>query len=262
MLPAVESLVMPPAVHAWARSVAGETLVSRAGVLQVVAVHAGALGEERVIRINAETPKSKGDRLCLELARRWADAIVLTGAILRAEPSLDYAWWGPSEAVRRALDAWRAEPLHGRDAAPRLVVMTRGRELPLKHPVLRNPRTVLCVPADARVDSQLSHLPVHRLPGESAREVLDVCRTQLGAERISIEAGPRLAVPLFETPCLVDALICSRYEGRLPAAMLADEFVSTAALSRMGRYLSAPQQVAGEDEHWSHVTWCNGASTL
>ncbi len=252
----------PSAVHAWARSVAGETFKSHAGVLQVVAVHAGALGEDRVIRIIPETPKSKGDRLCLELARRWSDVIVLTGAILRAEPSLDYAWWGPNAAVGRALDTWRAEPRRGRDVAPRLLVVTRGRGLPLTHPVLQNPRTVLCVPADARVDPRLSHLPVHRLPGESGRGVLEVCRTQLGAERISIEAGPRLAVPLFEAPCVVDAVLCSRYRGMLPPAMLADEFVSAAALSRIGRYISEAQQVAGEDDHWSHVTWRKGPSTL
>jgi len=255
VLPTVHSLVTSRAVQTWATSVGGGAFTLTSGALQVVAVHAGSNGVERVLRINSKTPKSRGDRLCLELARCWADVIVLTGAILHAEPSLDYAWWEPSVEVGRALEAWRGQLREGRAETPRLVVMTRGRGLPVEHPVLRNPRTVLCVPADAHVDPRLGHLPVQRLPGDDGREVLRACREQLGAERISMEAGPRISVPLFERPNLIDALLCSRYAGSVAPEMLVGEFVPREVLSRAGRYVSEPQRVRDESAQWSHIAW-------
>lgn len=259
MLPAVDSLIRPVLVREWTRQLAGRRFELETGVLQVVAVHAAASGVSRVIKIGEETPKSRGDRMCLEVARRWADVIVLTGEILRSEPALNYEWWSPTAEVGRALDGWRAETGHERAQSPWLVVMTRGSRLPPEHPVLRNPRTVICVPKDAEVDSGVSHVPVLRLPADDGRTVLDVCRSQLGAQRISIEAGPRTSVPFYEDPCCVDTLLCSTYGGPLAPALLSEDFVSRAALTQRGRFLSEAQRVAGEDRQWTHALWARNS---
>ncbi|MGB1701225.1 MAG: hypothetical protein ACPHRO_14810 [Nannocystaceae bacterium] len=255
MLPAVETLVTTERIQSWIRTLAGGHFELQSGALHVVAVHADASGLSKVMKIEAQTPRSRGDRMCLELARRWADAVVLTGEILRSEPSLDYAWWGPTPIVERALQGWRAEVVGASEPSPWLVVMTRGRGLPHEHPLLAHPKLVLCVPEDAVVDGALSHVRVIRLPGGEGRGVLDVCRSALGVRRISVEAGPRSSSPLYESPCRVDVMLRSTYRGAVPPGLLAEAFVREERLADVGQFLARAQQVAGEDAEWTHELW-------
>ena len=76
-----------PAQHLHARLEAlygVRELPRAAGVLHVAAVWAERPDRLTVLEITAQTPKSDDDAFALSLARARADAVLTTGAILRA----------------------------------------------------------------------------------------------------------------------------------------------------------------------------------
>ena len=111
----------------------GASLDPVTGVVHVASVGSPSDDHYVVLRIHDTTPQCIEDRFALEFTRARVDAIVLTGRILRDEPRLRYDWsrlGGLGEGLRR----WRID--HGLDPTPRLLVLTRGRDVPLDHPVL------------------------------------------------------------------------------------------------------------------------------
>jgi hypothetical protein len=137
-------------------------------------------------------PKSRWDRFVLDLSRLRADAIVITGAILRAEPDLCYAfdegWAGAFAALRSSL---------GRRERPLLLVLTR-RGVDPRH---------------AAFDSNVECVVVRDAP--SLAHVFDLARER-GARSISVEAGPQTTAELYGPSPLLDELLLHRFDASIP----------------------------------------------
>lgn len=181
-----------------------------AGVLHVASatLYEGSL---HAIEIGPKSPKSETDFFALNLARARADAIVVSGKILRCEPNLAYELGG---FAAPGLAAWRRERL-GKPKPPMLVVLTSGRALDLDHPALHGwARPIIFTGAQVSPDllraADAQKLPVHRSRAPSLREALEWLRAN-GAETISIEAGPSTVASLYDAPLAVDELMLSRY---------------------------------------------------
>ena len=118
----------------------------RAGVLHVTALSRRPEGF-RTIAIDASSPPSERDLFALHLGRARAEAIIITGKLLRDEPEYGLQ---SSRTHAEAFASWRKSRL-GSDAPPTLVVMTRSGELDPKHPIFAssNPVIVYTSPAGA-----------------------------------------------------------------------------------------------------------------
>jgi hypothetical protein len=68
---------------------------------------------------------------------------------------------------------------------------------------------------------------------------------------VSIEAGPRTAVPLYDAPGAIDELMLSVYEGPLDPGRVAGTFLSDEDLRARG-YDRASSTVRGE---WRFERW-------
>ena len=97
----------PDDVDALARRLFGAVPIDD-GVVHVTALWAPPEGERRTLLIGEHSPKSDHDFFSLNLARARADAILVTGKILREEPTLRYDLQGAGE-LPAALAAWRRE---------------------------------------------------------------------------------------------------------------------------------------------------------
>lgn len=202
----------------------GEPL-GRPGVLHVVAVHRDGDGRT-VLRIGPATPRSSHDRFALGLSRARVEAIVVTGAILRAEPDLRYE-------LDAGLAAYRRERL-GLSDPPRLLVLTSGQDLPVAHPVWGGwARALVYSRADAAPalrDALPDRVEVLGAERPDARGALTALRRR-GVTSISIEAGPTTAVPLYDPPIVVDELMLSELEREaLPPAVAGGRFLDDARL--------------------------------
>lgn len=201
-------------------------------------IHVAAIGAvERVVIIPGRAaPASETDRFALGAARARADAIVTTGAILRAEPGLRHeASDDPGE--NRAFEAWRRIRL-GREMPPMRVVLTASGRIPLEHPAIRDARAGFIwttARGAARLGDRVGALAV--LCGDAREEgihgAVREARARPGVETVSIEAGPsasaalyrpeprpgravqsdRPAIPTAEEAC--DELLLSCFEGEL-----------------------------------------------
>lgn len=189
-------------------------LETNEGVVQVAAVFADA-GTWRVLKIGQDAPTSPTDAFVLALSRARADAIVVTGKILRDEPELRYALEGQEGAD---LLAWRREALHRPDP-PRLLVLSRRADLAPRHPALHGwaPPIVVTGTEGAR-EAGARGLSAVALPDPSLRAAARWARSHLSARTISIEAGPSTARTLYDDPVLVDELMLSVFEGDVPQA--------------------------------------------
>jgi hypothetical protein len=150
-------------------------------------------------------PRSRWDRLVLDLSRLRAEAIVITGAILREEPRLSYAfdpgWAGAFAALRRAL---------GLRERPLLVVLTRAG-VHRDHPAL---------------SSNVEGLVLEHAP--SLAHAIEVVRGR-GARAISVEAGPSVARELYRDPASpLGELLVHRFEDDLPDDALVGSFATEA----------------------------------
>lgn len=212
-------------VDAFTEALWGEPVGPMQGVLHVMAVARD--GEaHRVIRIGPHAPDSAIDHFLLNLARARVGAILVTGSVLRAEPELRY----DLGAAPEALSAWRARTHR---QPPWVLVMSRG-ELPADHPVWGSwARPIAYVPA-AKADALTAALPprveVVGAAAPSPRAALTHLLEARGCGSVSVEAGPSVAVPLYEAPCAVDELMLSVYAGPLDERARGGEFLSPAAL--------------------------------
>lgn len=202
------------AVDALARALYGIDVAALRGVRHVAAV-ASEGDLHRVLRIGPHAPKSELDLFVLNLARAWAEAIVVTGAVLRAEPELRYELEGPGDAARGLVE-WRREAM-GIEQAPELVVLTRGDDLPLDHPALHGWARPL-VYTTRESAQRLAEAGV-RVVGAEAPSVRGAIAhlSAEGAHTIAIEAGPTATGGLYDAPSPVDELWLSVYEGPLDA---------------------------------------------
>jgi hypothetical protein len=163
-------------------------------------------GGYEIFRVDhPRAPRSRWDRLVLDLSRLRADAIVITGAILREEPRLRYAfdpdWAEAFAALRRAL---------GLRERPLLVVLTRAG-VDRHHPAF---------------GSNVEGLVLEDAP--SLAHAIEGARGR-GARAISVEAGPSVASELYrEPPSPLDELLVHRFEDDLPDDALVGSFATEA----------------------------------
>jgi riboflavin biosynthesis pyrimidine reductase len=230
-------------VRALARRLWGEVPCGD-GVVHVTAVAAppdASLDRLSTLAIDAESPKSDYDAFALSFARAGADAILITGQILRAEPELRYSL-GALGLPASALEAYRRET--GRREPPALYVLTSGRGLDPSHPALHGwPRAHLVVPEDASLpDAELrsAGIVVEREAAPSLRKLVARLRDCGGLKRVLIEAGPNTSGDLYDAPARIDELLLSVYRGRAPARLVgalapgAASLVPRAAPSQLG----------------------------
>jgi riboflavin biosynthesis pyrimidine reductase len=209
------------------------------GVLHVVAVG----GDRRVMRIGPTTPKSPTDLFVLWLSRARVDAILVSGAVLRAEPELSYEMPALFRAHRRAL---------GLSGTPRLAVLSGG-DVPLGHPALAGrPIVLTSTPAAGR--AWPPELDVVGLPAPSARAAI-AHLAGLGYRSVSIEAGPRTAVPLYEPPLAIDELLLSVFEGPIDESLDAGAFLAEAELEARGLERLSQRRLAEPSGPWRFERW-------
>ncbi len=201
-----------------ARSLWGE-LPAAEGVVHVTALAGppgAALSELSTLAIDAQSPKSAFDAFALCFARAGADAIVITGQILRDEPELHYSL-GALGLPEAPLLAYRRST--GRRAPPELYILTSGRDLEPEHPALHGwPRAHLVVPQGARLPEAALRrrgVVIEREARPSARALVSRLRAE-GARRVLVEAGPSTTRALYDTPTQVDELLLSIYRGDEP----------------------------------------------
>lgn len=235
------------AVRAFARRLLGWD-GSPLGTFQVMAISAV---DNAVIAINEHAPRSPTDFFTLRLARAAADAVVLTGRIVRMEPDLRVSLDGPGAAGLRALRGDRPLPLVG--------VLTRGDGLDFSHPLFRHPGgVVLLVPSPTPdlCDAAAAHgVRVRALPAPGVHGTVQALR-EGGAEVVSIEAGISTAAALY--PDKVDHLMLGRFHGPLPAAARGPAF--DADLSQMVP-VAPPTEVDEASGRWSFQLYRRSAGT-
>lgn len=180
------------------------------GVVQVAAVFED--GEDwRVLKIGEGAPTSPTDAFVLALSRARADAIVVTGKILRDEPQLRYALEGE---IGADLHAWRRAVL-GRVEPPRLLVLSRSVDFDPDHPALHGWATPIVITSTAAAEGAGDlGVRVVGLPDPSLTAAIAWARTELSARTITIEAGPSTARTLYEDQePAIDELMVSIVEG-------------------------------------------------
>ena len=197
-----------------ARRLFGSPLDSRPAVSQSGAVwNDPESGLLTTLRIEGHQPKSDLDFLALHIARARADAIVITGQILRDEPTLNYDLradprWG------EALVLWR-ERHWGLWQPPWLLVLTESGNIDFDHPVFHGWGRPLIFTNDRTAERKLAEAPVPVVADANPnirRAILHLQQSR-DCECISIEAGPSTAVQLHERPMAVDELLLSVYLG-------------------------------------------------
>ena len=201
-------------------------------VLHVAAL--SAAGE--VLRIQHDTPRSELDFFLLNAARARSDAILTTGRILREEPELRHEIQGAPEDVE-ALLGWREGALR-KGEPPFLIVLSSGRDLDPRHPAFATSTRPVVYTAEARVMALRRTLPGEvMVVGDTApslRRALAFTRSQLGAQTISVEAGPSTALSLYDDPLQIDELWLSEYlEAEVPATLLGARFLAPSALDSL-----------------------------
>lgn len=232
-----------------------ESLNEPAGVIHVAAVGREPDGELVVLEINHATPRSSHDRFALDLARARADVIVTTGAILRSEPSLRYEL---ASDRADALHTWRMDQL-GRPTPPLVVVLTGREDIDLDHPTLHGwaqPWIFTNVDCAKALHGRLPrHVGLAGVPSPDLQALVDWARRRFDARTITIEAGPTTTRPLYrlDEPGLVDELMLSVFEGKIPSAARGQPFVSERTLERYFDRRHEGEVVQEESGPWRFI---------
>ena len=238
-------------VQRLAQQLYGETFAPQDGVVHVTAVEGV---ERRTLRIDEHTPKSLADTFALNLVRARADAIVITGKLLRDEPALSYAPGAPGP-LAPAVAAYRASL--GRDETPWLVILTRGAGLPFEHPVFRDGHTRPLIYTSARSVEELRRVAPCEVLGSEEQVSLAGVVTALharGARTLSFEAGPSTTRELYTgSPPLVDELCVSTYRG---TALRPEQLAEAAPPVPEDLVLSTPPtEVHAESGPWTFARY-------
>ncbi len=161
----------------------------------------------RALRIEEGTPQSGHDTFALHLQRARADAIVSTGAILRAEPDVDYAL--QASPFGTGLAAYRAAL--GKPNPPRVVILSRKGDLPLGH------RALACESVELWSPSPLPGVRHRPFMGEPL-DAIEALRNEVGL--VVVEAGPSVTRGLHAAD-VIDALYLTTFEGDVAEEHLA-----------------------------------------
>jgi riboflavin biosynthesis pyrimidine reductase len=205
------------AVRTQAHAIYGELARAPTGVIHIASAVRRTSGRLHVIKIQPGAPQSSTDSFVLNFWRAHCDALVTTGQILRAEPTLSYAQRGP---LALGLTRYREQVL-GKSGNVRCAIMTRGLQLSAEHPVFRDASgialLVLTPPQNvAELRKALGdRAEVVGLPALDARAALDFLK-RTGSTSIGIEAGPSVAGTLYGTDPRVEHLMLSICEAELP----------------------------------------------
>ena len=109
--------------------------------------------------------------------------------------------------------AWRRDVL-GREAPPRVAVLTSGRDLDPEHPALHGWASPIVVTSADAARALRPRLPervdVIGLPFTDVRSVIAWARSR-GAKTVSVEAGPQTARALYADPVAIDELSWSEF---------------------------------------------------
>jgi riboflavin biosynthesis pyrimidine reductase len=218
-------------VAALIRSLYGTLPHPPSGVIHTVAAVRCAPGRFHVIKIEDGAPRSSTDRFVLDLWRAHCDALIVTGQILRSEPTLSYV---PTGRLSAGLTGYRARVL-GKTRPLRGAILTRSADLPRDHPVFRERAViefvVLTEPQQVRALQQTlgGAAEVVGVPELDARAALAFLRSE-GAETIGVEAGPSVASILYSPPALVDHLMLSICDAPVAARVVGGALPEDAAL--------------------------------
>jgi riboflavin biosynthesis pyrimidine reductase len=220
-------------------------LARESGVVHVVSVCDRGDGMLTVIRIGPCAPKSATDTFVLNLARARADAIIVTGKILRAEPALRYDL--PADLLQ-----WRRDHA-GLVQRPDLIVLTRGHDLQPTHPALHGwARPIVFTTEDAARRSTMVDVVGHSNP--SIRSAIAWARDN-GARVVSIEAGPSTTRTLYEPPIAVDELMLSEFLGEIPDEARGGVLLRRDALETKLRAVAPPREVQEGSGPWRFGRW-------
>ena len=212
MVPSVVELTDATSVDGAARALFGSPLDTRPAVS-----HSFAAWRSRedaaltTIRINEYSPKSDLDFLALHIARARADAIIITGKILRDEPRLSYDLcadprWGD------ALLKWR-ERRWGLGEPPWLLILTASGDIDFSHPVFHGWARPLIFTSDRTATRKLAAAPCPVVADDAPdiRRAVKHLRLARECQCVSVEAGPSTGRMLYKRPMVVSELLLSLY---------------------------------------------------
>ncbi len=158
--------------------------------------HSGAVWNDpesellTTLRIGEYQPKSDLDFLALHIGRARADAIVITGKILRDEPALHYDLradprWGD------ALVEWR-ERRWGLWEPPWLLILTGSGQLDFAHPAFHGWARPVIFTSDQTAERKLADSPVPVVADAEPdiRKAIHHLHAARDCQCVSIEAGP------------------------------------------------------------------------
>jgi riboflavin biosynthesis pyrimidine reductase len=227
------------------------------GVVHVAAIDARA---RAVLAVGPGAPASPTDRFVLGFARARADAIVTSGAILRAEPDLVHRSADDPEE-ERAWQGWRRAVL-GRSEPPCVLVLSESGRIPPAHPALAGPgRRILWTRAQDPSKSEdgartgtgarSRTLEVRIDPGSGAAggagaaaslaRAIAWLRAEVGTATIAIEAGPAATLGLYRAGAdpaservdssSIDELLLALFAGDGAKRVAGEAFPSAARLA-------------------------------
>jgi len=230
----------------------GSHPLPKRGVIHVAAV-ATTSGENQVLRITAQTPKSPHDAFLLSVSRARANFIVTTGRILREEPDLSHDYLG-REDMRSAFTSWRRDVVGMPDPAG-ILVLTSGKDLNVEHPIFSGARPVTIYTSKEGANTMQKRgfrgVDVVAADRPNIRNVIDFAVTKCGAATVSIEAGPSTTPALYEPPVKVDELLLSTFHGAVAPALLGGRFIKDRVLHQLFRR-SSSYRVRNQDGDWSY----------
>lgn len=243
------------AIDAHARAIYGELASRPQGIIHIAsASRRRTSGRLHVIKIQAGAPQSSTDSFVLRFWRAHYDAILTTGQILRAEPTLSYA-------LDAGLTRYRQQVL-GKSGNVRCAILTRGLQLSAEHPVWTDSRgielLVLTLPQSvAELREALGdRAEVVGLPQLDARGALDFLQ-RTGSATIGVEAGPSVAGTLYGGNSRIEHLMLSICEAELPEHVVGGALPADAELFAGLRLVS--EAVREEEsgtwrfQHWQTV---------
>lgn len=235
-----------------ARALFGSPLDTRPDVSHSFAAWRAAADEPlTTIKINEHAPKSALDWLALHISRARADAIIITGKILRVEPELSFSLradprWGDS------LESWR-ERRWGLCDPPWILILTGRGDIDFEHPVFHGWGRPLIFTTDRTATRKLAAAPCPVISDEAPdiRRAIRHLRLERDCECVSIEAGPSTARELYERPMAVKELLLSVYlEPSLDERAQGEPLVKLSEVRGVFRSeTSATHRDAGQ--HWS-----------
>jgi riboflavin biosynthesis pyrimidine reductase len=241
------------AIEAQAHAIYGELSSAPTGVIHIASAVRSS-GQWHVIKIQAGAPPSSTDSFVLHFWRAHYDAILTTGQILRAEPTLSYG-------LSAGLTRYRQQVL-GKSGNVRCAILSRGLQLSAEHPVFRETRGIeLLVLTPPQNVAELRKVLADRaevvgLPQLDARAALDFLQ-RTGSTTIGVEAGPSVARTLYGVDSRVEHLMLSICEAELPPAGVGGALPEDAELFAGMRQISeiVRQEESGRwrFQHWQTV---------